>query len=353
MNDEVSADRPVLRWIGRTILVSAFAAIAGGALFSVHYINRKFDLAPAQTYVPVGASQHAAEAAADRLRSKSTPWNLYRADAGFSIAAPASYVPTFPRPSGDLHLSELRPEGKAFVRVSIIGDKLGARAFTTWKAGTRPADVIPVLTARMGKPENFRANTFVNGWFDYERAAGEARVQCIVSPELISDTPVAIEVCSTYGLEYDAALLTVAVPTTLASQKSSDAMDASLEDSLGQAFKLSKDDAPPVPVKSRIPKALKGASPAAASEATPSADTVGKLSLQEAWEQRRAVACFGKALNEMEACYADQARDEIAELQGDADSDGRGPATKAAAEMPGIDMVPDGPSDAAATTDDD
>jgi hypothetical protein len=346
MNDSSRRPTSPLRIIARLVLAGAFLGIAGGGLYAVHFINKKFRDAPVQVYVPVGKNTRASAAAADAMRSRTLKWNLYRADAGFSIAAPASFTITFPRPSADLFLSDIRTDGRAVIRASVLGAHLGAQPFSAWKRGATSVDMGPLEAAHFGRIDNVRADAFVAGWFNHEREDEGGRLQCISTLELLSNTPVGIEVCSSYGLEYDTALLNTALPTTEANQKSTDFMDAAIEQAADDAFSQLKEAPPPAASTSRG-KLKKGPREKAASAADPASDVAivpaPKLSPREIWQQSRQVACFGKPLAEIEACYAQAAKDETQNIQDGNPSGYAHPASETSDDdQPGVDVVAPG-----------
>jgi hypothetical protein len=346
MNESSRRPASPFRIVARLVVAGAFLGILGGGLYAVHIINKKFRDAPAQVYVPVSKSTRASAAAADALRSRTLKWNLYRADAGFSIAAPASFTITFPRPSADLFLSDIRTEGRAFVRAAVLGEHLGAQPFSAWKRGATSAEIGTLEAAHFGKIENVRPDTFVAGWFDHEREDEGGRLQCISTLELLSNVPVGIEVCSSYGLEYDTALLNTALPTTGVSQKSTDFVDSGIEQSVDEAFSHLKETptAEASPPQSKQKKGGKGKA-ASAPDAAPDVAIVAapKLSPREIWEQSREVACFGTPLAAIEACYAQAAKDETQNIQDGNPAGHAHPATQASDDdQPGVDVVAPG-----------
>jgi hypothetical protein len=343
--------------IARLMLAGAFVSIAGGGLYAVHFINKNFRDAPFQISAPVGRGTRANGAAADALRSQTLKWNLYRADVGFSVAAPASFTITFPRSSADLYLSDTHTDGRAVIRAAILGEHLGEQPFSAWKHALTPGEMTTLESAHFGKIDNVRADTFVAGWFNQEREDEAGPLQCISTVELLSNVPVGIEVCSSFGLEYDTALLNTAVPTTVASQKSTDFMDTEAEQAVDAAFALLK-QTPPADTPPLRNKPKKGAKGQASSISEPASDVVIvpalKMSARGTWEQTRQVTCFGKPLPEIEACYADAAKDEVQNIQDGTPVGYSHPSATASEDQPGVDVVsPDNEGNTAADGGDD
>ena len=353
MSDKTS-ERPLLRTIARLFLVGTFLSIAGGALFAVHVINKTLKNPPSQVYEPLTNTVRAEAAAANALRSTNTRWNLYRADAGFSIAAPASFTMTFPRPSGDLYLGDTGTAGRAVVRASSLADHIGAKPFVAWKMSANAAGMALLYESHLGKVQGLRADTFVAGWFDYERDDSVGRLECISSVELLANNPVVIEACSTYGSEYDTALLNVAIPTSLASQNSVEYMNPTVEQALDQAFAQQINE-PPAHPESGKSKARKNSKDAAIAPDVASGVTTlpaVKLSPRQSWEDTRSVDCYGKALTEIEGCYVSEAKNKTdALLKGDSTNKPRG--ASGAADEPGVDMVGPGNHNDDSSSDDD
>ena len=357
MSDETSGrSGSVARTVVHVFFTGAFLSVLGGGLFAVHLINKKLAASPTHAYVPVTSASRVNSLAADALRSKTQKWNLYRADAGFSVVAPASFTIAFPRPSADLYLTDIRHEGRAIVRAVKLGEHMGAVPYTEWARGATVTDMNTVLPGHLGKVENLHPDTFVAGWFNYDREDETGYLHCITSPALLTNVPVAIEACSTYGLEYDSALLNVSLPTAFASQKSVDFMDPTGEQALNQAFVEHPPAAPPEPSPPKKDSAKKGHGKDAAAPETVSTVTVTqapKLSPREVWEQTRSVHCYGKSIADMEACYATEAQNEIHELQDGGDSDNVSDKMPSAEDHPGVDvMAPDDNSDDASTSSD-
>lgn len=357
MSDEASGQSgSVVRTIARVFFTGAFLSVLGGGLFAVHLINKKLVASPTQAYVPVSTASRANTLAADALRSKAQKWNMYRADAGFSVVAPASFTITFPRPSADLYLTDIRPEGRAIVRAVKLGERMGGVPYMEWARSTTVVNMNTLLPGRLGKVENLHPDTFVAGWFDYDREDDTGYLHCITSPELLANVPIVIEACSTYGLEYDSALLNVSLPTAQASQKSVDFIDQTGEQAVNQAFLEHPPAATPEPASAKKDSAKKGhgkmgaASDAASDVALTPAP---KLSPREVWEETRSVHCYGKSLEEMEACYAAEAQNEIHVLQDGGDTGNSPDKATSADDHPGVDVMSsddDDSSDAPANT---
>jgi hypothetical protein len=346
MSDEASGRTgSVARTVVRVFFTSAFLSVLGGGLFAVHLINKKLAASPTHAYVPATSASRVNSLAADALRSKTQKWNMYRADAGFSVVAPASFTIAFPRPSADEYLTDTRPEGRAIVRAVKLGEHMGSVPYTEWARGATVTDMNAVLPVHLGKVENLHPDTFVAGWFNYDREDDKGYLHCVTSPALLTNVPVAIEACSTYGLEYDSALLNVSLPTAAASQKSVDFMDPAGEQALNQAFVEHPPAAPPEPSLPKKDSAKKGHGKDAAAPDAASALTViqaPKLSPREVWEQTRSVHCYGKSIADMEACYATEALNEIQELQDGSNSDNVLDKATSAADHPGVDVMAPG-----------